>query len=344
MRLEYKIGIVVILGVFVAGAYFFATRDRGMTPQTAQSPAKTETVANKPTAGQTKQASPRPASPAVNPAPSGLARTEPKRDVAPPAAAPTLTLDPARSTTPGIRSETPIASPTPSDAPVAANRPITPTAAPTTQPTPAPNPSLAISTTPPARIAPTPTAVVPTPAPTAAVTPTNTISSPEATKMHALKSGETISGLSKQYYGSEKYTKLIMDANPTLKDPRKIKPGTQIVIPPAPAKAGIATAKTNAPTPHKDTAVAPVAPSTPPAGTKSYIVKEGDNWQKIAQEYMGKASDWPQLFEMNKKSPHERPQILKPGTTILVPIAKSENKTSSANTTKTPTLMGTSNP
>lgn len=320
MRLEYKIGIIVVLAVVTVGAWFFATRDKSEPVPVAQAPANAGAAPAG--AGQAKQASPRPAG-VTDARREALPKPAP---TPPPAPTPTLTLDPVRSTTPGIRSESPIG-------PSLSVTSEAPVASPTTRP----SVSDRASAPPPAGLAPSvlsapPVRTAPTPIATAAPTDASNAS---ATRTHVLKSGETISALSKQYYGSEKYTKLILDANPTLKDPRRLRPGTSIVIPPSPPKvdatakpkAGADAAAVAAATPPKTASPRPANNFIQPDETKPYQIKAGDTWEKLAAEFMGKASDWPKLVEMNKRSPNDRPQsMMKPGQTIFVPVAKTSAK------------------
>lgn len=53
----------------------------------------------------------------------------------------------------------------------------------------------------------------------------------KATRVHIVRSGETLSSIAEQYYGSSNAWRKILDANKTLKDANKIAPGTKLVIP-----------------------------------------------------------------------------------------------------------------
>jgi nucleoid-associated protein YgaU len=55
--------------------------------------------------------------------------------------------------------------------------------------------------------------------------------------VHIFNASETISGLAHRYYGDWRLWRLIADRN-SIKDVRRIEPGTQLLIPPKPVERG----------------------------------------------------------------------------------------------------------
>ena len=46
-----------------------------------------------------------------------------------------------------------------------------------------------------------------------------------------VKAGDTIGGIAKEFYGNAKYADVILKANPQIKDAKRLKIGTKLVIP-----------------------------------------------------------------------------------------------------------------
>ena len=124
-------------------------------------------------------------------------------------------------------------------------------------------------------------------------------------KTHTVAKGEMLGDISKQYYGTTKNWKKIVDANPGI-SPESLKVGQKLVIPDvagsAPAPAG-----TDA------------APAAPAAG--EYVIKAGDTLGIIAQKELGSKNRWKDLQEAN---PGLDPRNLRAGQKIKIPGKKSD--------------------
>ncbi|MBN1492475.1 MAG: LysM peptidoglycan-binding domain-containing protein [Phycisphaerae bacterium] len=304
MRLEHRIGIVVCLAVLGVGTWFFMTRDTGTQEPVAAAPEASPAATD--ASEEVKQASPTPThtrSPFAD-------RRDTRRPENRPAPSLSLSVEAERSTLPGIRSETPLDNRTSSVAD-ATPKPVAPvlTAPPRVQ-TPTTRPAAAVEA-PPIKPA-EPVAAAPEP----------------AVQTHVLQKGESISRLAQKYYGSERFVPLILEANKQIQDPHRIPVGAKITIPPAPEGAKPVAAKPAATEP-KTVAAAPeqsspatvttAGPRQQPPGTQAYEVTPDDNWNKIAARVYGSASRWPELFELNKRSPNETPRMLRAGEVIYIP-------------------------
>jgi len=336
MRLEYKIGVVIGLVIIVSGVWFFVTRDKG---------------SGGPATAENTQVAPR--GPAATPAtgnrttPPGPITARPDNSLTPRSG---NSLDPGRSPLPGIRSETPLA-PTGSTAMSSSPRPLDTDLPRRTDivPSPTTRPSFSLplaggpSTTAPAagRTAP------PLPLPPAVASVLESAPPAESVRTHVVKSGETIAGLARKYYGSERFTAMILNANKQYNDPRRIPVGARLIIPPAPEASSPTIAAPNAVPAGARTGsgtTAEVPPVRQPANTKPYTVKAGDTWRGIAARTMGSESRYLELFEMNKRTALETVQsrILRPGEIIYVPVSAAEPASASkAPSASRTTLIGT---
>lgn len=353
MRLEYKVGIVVAVAVVALGAWFFATRDQSASTPLADktSTPKTEPGTPAGTAKPVAVTTPRPpAQPTMAP-PLSPARTitmsDPPRVSAdattrPSAPSGTLSLVPDHSPLPGIRSETPLpGSESPGRLPSA--DPLTRSTPPAMRPSRLSLPPLP----PPVTIAPTmsPAAheFAPTPREAPAVPALSTAA--DGTRVHVMKAGDTIQGLAVKYLGSAKHASLILDANKQFADPRRIPIGAKITIPPAPQASPEApkVAAKDGPTTRPSLTARTPSRRQPP-NTRPYVVKKNDTWRKLAAQYYGSESEWPQLFEMNKRSPGDTSHTLRVGETIYVPATSTAAPTPAPAGSPAPpirTLIGT---
>ena len=122
---------------------------------------------------------------------------------------------------------------------------------------------------------------------------------------HRVQTGDTFASLAMVYYGSERYTDLLVKANPHIKDPGRLSVGQVVEIPPAPAR----TARSGTASPKERTAKA----------RRTYLVKPGDTFYGIAQAHLGSGPRWREIFELNKSVVRDDPKGLRPGQTLIMP-------------------------
>ena len=111
---------------------------------------------------------------------------------------------------------------------------------------------------------------------------------------HTVVSGDTYCKLSEKYYGTQKYWARIRDANPG-KDPRSLRSGDVVTIPPAPNDAPAVASRSLPQTRDDERARNPLS------GYKTHRVKGGEGFIKIAQEQLGDAGKWRGLYQLNRR-------------------------------------------
>ena len=130
-----------------------------------------------------------------------------------------------------------------------------------------------------------------------------------AVDTHRVQPGDSLASLAQTYYGNAKYAKFLAESNPGISDPAKLALGATVKIPPLPQDV--------------DTRMAKAAPAKAPAaaatGKKTYKVKSGDSFYKIAKEQLGNAERWKELLDLNKTLVHSDPTQLQPGQTLALP-------------------------
>ena len=131
-----------------------------------------------------------------------------------------------------------------------------------------------------------------------------------AVETHRLQPGDTLAGLAMSYYGSERYVRLLLDSNPQITNPDRLRVGSIVKIPPVPADDRSSASKPQS-MPRK---------SAPPTGkNRTYTVQSGDSFYAIAQSQLGEASRWNELFELNKVLVKGDPKRLQIGQVISLP-------------------------
>jgi nucleoid-associated protein YgaU len=130
-------------------------------------------------------------------------------------------------------------------------------------------------------------------------------------RVHVVASGETLSDISKKYYGTTTKWKEIVKANPGV-DPEGMKVGQKLKIPEI---SGTSLAPTNA---EMTTNVGDTS------GT--YTVQAGDTTlAKIAEKELGSSKEWPKIVEAN---PGLDPRKLRIGQKLIIPGKSGNSGTS----------------
>jgi len=153
----------------------------------------------------------------------------------------------------------------------------------------------------------------PTPVPDVALNPAapprpdTAAHTPLAFKAYTIQSGDTLSAIAKQHYGSEAAWPRIAEANADL-DPNRLKVGQTIKLP------GLTATAPPAASPS------PAAPAPPPRAAAMRIVKvqPGDTLSHIAHRELGKASYWTLIHEANRDQ-LPNPGDLKVGMDLRIP-------------------------
>lgn len=127
--------------------------------------------------------------------------------------------------------------------------------------------------------------------------------------VHYVKSGDTLSAISQQYFGDHRHMQEIYEANrDKMSNINALRPGVRLVIPKA--------EKTDAPAPattHETVGGAQKLALT------DYTIREGDTFVSLAQKFYGSRGAWQKLYALNKERV-PNPNRMKPGTVIQVPV------------------------
>lgn len=134
-----------------------------------------------------------------------------------------------------------------------------------------------------------------------------------AVETHRVQSGDTLTALSKRYYGSTRHTQFLIKSNPSITNPDRLKIGMVVRIPPKPAGAA-------PPGPQADRAIKRTSGKIPSRNaTRTYRVKSGDSFYVIARDVLGDSARWKELFELNRQAVGGDPVRLQAGQLITLP-------------------------
>jgi nucleoid-associated protein YgaU len=144
---------------------------------------------------------------------------------------------------------------------------------------------------------------------------------PEPTK-HIIASGDTLSAIADRYYSDGRKADLILAANPSLKNPRNLKIGTEIIIPPIGDSIGQTGAKSPLGTDSlvsTDRSGSAQSVRTTEASGKTYTVQQGDTLYGISQRVYGAGSKWESILKNNRALLRGDPKRLAPGMVLQIP-------------------------
>ncbi|WP_428940933.1 LysM peptidoglycan-binding domain-containing protein [Fontivita pretiosa] len=131
-------------------------------------------------------------------------------------------------------------------------------------------------------------------------------------RTHVVQPGESFATIAQAAYGSAAYYPHLIRANPTL-DPRKLRPGMVINLPPISQVRADSTTAAASDSPRATAA----APATDPR--TEYRVQPNDSLYKISLKLYGKADRVDKLYELNKSTIGPNPARLKEGMVLKLP-------------------------
>jgi len=123
-------------------------------------------------------------------------------------------------------------------------------------------------------------------------------------RVHIIRSGDTLYGIAKKYYGRGELWRELRRANPKLHDPEKLIPGQKINVPP---RRRVIARYEGLPTDDKASKY------------RFYRVRSGESFYSISVKQFGSATRWRELYKLNKSRVGSDPKDLKAGQTILLP-------------------------
>ncbi len=129
-----------------------------------------------------------------------------------------------------------------------------------------------------------------------------------AVDTHRIQSGDTFSSLAEHYYGSAKFTRFLIENNPQITDPNRLRLGAIVRIPTRPTDSA-----------QLGSTVRKSAAAKTVDGRRTYVVKPGDSFYAIARDVLGDATRWKEVFELNRQSVRGDPTRLQVGQVLVLP-------------------------
>ncbi len=128
----------------------------------------------------------------------------------------------------------------------------------------------------------------------------------DGTERYIVQPGDSFMLLAEVYYGSQSHAGFLMRANPHVKDPKRLRVGTEIRIPELPGDSASRV---------RTSAGLKVDATT---SGRTYVVKSGDSLTSIAEKQLGATARWKELYELNK-SVIKNPDVLRSGVILVLP-------------------------
>lgn len=148
--------------------------------------------------------------------------------------------------------------------------------------------------------------------PTSRPADTSVVPSNSGPRTHVIKQGENFSSIAAVVYGNASYYSHLIRANPNI-DPRMLKPGMTINIPPV----------------DQVRADQPAARTAQPVAVDAkteYRVETGDNLYKISMKLYGKPDRVDKLYELNKTTIGPRKDAVQVGMVLKLPEAPTSSR------------------
>lgn len=119
-------------------------------------------------------------------------------------------------------------------------------------------------------------------------------------KQHTVSAGDTLSDISKQYYGDRSHAAEILAANPRIKSARSLKIGDVLTLPEVKSETGRATSPPAVESPSARSTAASESASPAATSGKTYTVQSGDTLYSIAKKHCGSSSRWKEIQHLNQ--------------------------------------------
>lgn len=129
-----------------------------------------------------------------------------------------------------------------------------------------------------------------------------TITLKDGEKSYTVQPRDTVIGISRKFYGTGRYSKMIMEAN-GIKDEKALREGQKLVIPAKPAETGVAGGTTAGPL---------------MAGEQPYVVKPNDTAESISLQFYQTRKHYDLILKRNNIA---EGRLLRAGEPIIIPVA-----------------------